>query len=224
MLHKKPSLAEAQATMVKKQLVARSITDPRILKAMAEIPRHHFVDKDLWEHAYKDGPLPIGHGQTISQPYIVAYMTQALQLPTAGETVVLEVGTGSGYQAAILSRLATKVYSIERFGELAEQARRRLHELSIDNVEIKVGDGGYGWPEYAPYDGIIVTAAAPEIPAPLIAQLQGEAKLVAPVGPRRQQELYRLHWHNGKLITERLAPVAFVPLIGEHGWEVDEEM
>ncbi len=222
MLHKKPGLAEAQATMVKKQLVARSITDPRILKAMAEIPRHHFVDKDLWEHAYKDGPLPIGHGQTISQPYIVAYMTQALQLPTEGETVVLEVGTGSGYQAAILSRLATKVYSIERFEELAEQARRCLYELSIDNVEIKVGDGGYGWPEHAPYDGIIVTAAAPEIPAPLIAQLKEEAKLVAPVGPRRQQDLYRLHWHDG-IITERLAPVAFVPLIGEHGWEEDEE-
>jgi protein-L-isoaspartate(D-aspartate) O-methyltransferase len=223
MLHKKPGLTEAQAMMVKKQLAARSITDPRILKAMAEIPRHHFVDKDLWEHAYKDGPLPIGHGQTISQPYIVAYMTQALQLPTAGETVVLEVGTGSGYQAAILSRLATQVYSIERVEELADQARRCLHELSIDNVEIKVGDGGYGWPEHAPYGGIIVTAAAPEIPAPLIAQLREGAKLVAPVGPRRQQDLYRLHWHGDRLITERLAPVAFVPLIGEHGWEEDED-
>jgi protein-L-isoaspartate(D-aspartate) O-methyltransferase len=191
---------------------------------MAEIPRHHFVDEDLWEHANKDGPLPIGHGQTISQPYIVAYMTQALQLPTEGETAVLEVGAGSGYQAAILSRLATKVYSIERIEALAEEARRRWAKLGINNVEIKVGDGGYGWIEHAPYDGIIVTAAAPEIPAPLIAQLKEEAKLVAPVGPRHQQELYRLHWHDNRLITERLAPVAFVPLIGEHGWAEDEDL
>jgi protein-L-isoaspartate(D-aspartate) O-methyltransferase len=223
MFAKKPSLTEAQAAMVKKQLAARSITDARILSAMTEIPRHHFVDEDLWEHAYKDGPLPIGHGQTISQPYIVAYMTQALQLPAEGETVVLEIGTGSGYQAAILSRLATKVYSIERIEALAEESRRRLAELGINNVEIIVRDGGYGWPEQAPYDGIIVTAAAPEIPAPLIAQLKEGAKLVAPVGPRRQQELFRLHWHDNQLITERLAPVAFVPLIGEHGWAEDED-
>jgi protein-L-isoaspartate(D-aspartate) O-methyltransferase len=223
MFSKKPTLIEAQATMVKRQLAGRSITDLRILKAMSEIPRHHFVDEDLWEHAYKDGPLPIGYGQTISQPYIVAYMTQALQLPSEGETVVLEIGTGSGYQSAILSRLASKVYSLERIDKLAEEARRRLEALGINNVEIKVGDGGYGWSDHAPYDGIIVTAAAPEIPAPLIVQLKEGAKLVAPVGPRRQQELYRLQWRDNRLITERLAPVAFVPLIGEHGWAEDED-
>jgi protein-L-isoaspartate(D-aspartate) O-methyltransferase len=222
MFGKKPSLAEAQALMVKKQLAARSVTDSRILQAMGEIPRHLFVEEDLWDQAYKDGPLPIGYGQTISQPYMVAFMTQALQLPGDGRSVVLEIGTGSGYQAAILSRLVAQVYSIERIEPLADQAWRNLHALDIQNVEIRVGDGGYGWPEHAPYDGIIVTAAAPEVPAPLLAQLREEAMLVVPTGPRRhQQELLRLHWHNGRVIEERLAPVAFVPLIGEHGWEED---
>jgi protein-L-isoaspartate(D-aspartate) O-methyltransferase len=217
MFHKK-SLAEAQAEMVKKQLAGRAITDNRVLEAMAEIPRHLFVDHDLWDYAYRDGPLPIGHGQTISQPYIVAYMTQVLQLPAQGETVVLEIGTGSGYQAAILSRLATQVYSIERVPELAEQARSCLQQLGITNVEIKVGDGGYGWPEHAPYDGIIVTAAAPEIPAPLITQLKKGAALVAPIGPRWQQALFRLRQWGERVVKENLAPVAFVPLLGEHGW------
>jgi protein-L-isoaspartate(D-aspartate) O-methyltransferase len=223
MFGKKPSLAEAQALMVKKQLAARSVTDSRILQAMGEIPRHLFVEEDLWDQAYKDGPLPIGYGQTISQPYMVAFMTQALQLPEGGRAVVLEIGTGSGYQAAILSRLVAQVYSIERIEPLANRAWRNLQALGIQNVEIKVGDGGYGWPEHAPYDGIIVTAAAPEVPAPLLAQLKEEAMLVVPTGPRRyQQDLLRLHWHNGQVMEENLAPVAFVPLIGEHGWEEDE--
>lgn len=224
MFGKKPSLADAQALMVKKQLAGRFITDPRVLKAMGEIPRHLFVEENLWDQAYKDGPLPIGYSQTISQPYMVAFMTQALQLPEEGQTVVLEIGTGSGYQAAVLSRLAAQVYSIERLAPLAEQARRTLETLGIKNVEIAVNDGGYGWPEHAPYDGIIVTAAAPEVPAPLLAQLDDEAMLVVPTGPRRQQqELLRLHWHHGRLVEEKLAPVAFVPLIGEHGWEEDNE-
>jgi protein-L-isoaspartate(D-aspartate) O-methyltransferase len=208
--------------MVKKQLAARSITDPRILQIMGEIPRHLFVTEDLWDQAYKDTPLPIGFGQTISQPYMVAFMTQALRLPADGQVVILEVGTGSGYQAAILSRLASKVYSIERIEALAREARRCLHDVGINNVEIKVGDGGYGWPEHAPYDGIIVTAAAPEVPAPLLTQLKDEAVLVVPTGPRRQQqELLRLRWHSGRIVEEKLAPVAFVPLLGEHGWEED---
>ncbi len=223
MSHQYPSLAEARARMVEEQLAKRGITDPRILDAMAEIPRHLFIDEDLWDQAYRDGPLPINSGQTISQPYIVAFMTQALHLPPEGQAVVLEIGTGSGYQAAILSWLADRVYSIERIPSLAERARHVLDSLGISNVEIKVADGGYGWPAYAPYDGILTTAAAPEIPAPLTTQLKEGAALVAPVGPRRHQELLRLKWRGGRLIRERLAPVAFVPLIGEHGWAEDED-
>jgi len=213
---------EARAKMVEKQLVARAITDSRVLNVMSEIPRHLFVDEDMRDMAYRDGPLSIGYGQTISQPYIVAYMTQALQIPEHGQAKVLEIGTGSGYQAAILSRLAAEVYSIERIEALAEKAQRLLHELNIYNVEIRVGDGGYGWPEYSPYDGIITTAAAPDVPAPLIDQLKDSGTLVAPIGPKWQQELVRLHWRNNEIIKERLAPVAFVPLVGEHGWAEDD--
>jgi protein-L-isoaspartate(D-aspartate) O-methyltransferase len=222
MFHKKLTLDEARALMVEKQLAARSIKDLRVLEAMREIPRHLFVDKDLWDAAYRDSPLLIGYGQTISQPYIVAFMTQALQLPEDGQAVVLEIGTGSGYQAAILSRLAAKVYSVERIEALAKNAQRLLEELDIHNVEIKVDDGGYGWVEHSPYDGIIATAAAPEIPRPLIDQLKDGGTLVAPVGPKWQQERIRLQWQNNRIETERLAPVAFVPLIGEHGWAEDE--
>jgi protein-L-isoaspartate(D-aspartate) O-methyltransferase len=222
MFNKKLTLDEARALMVEKQLAARSIKDPRVLEAMREIPRHLFVDEDLWDAAYRDSPLVIGYGQTISQPYIVAFMTQSLQLPEDGQAVVLEIGTGSGYQAAILSRLAAKVYSVERIEPLAKNAQHVLEELDIHNVEIKVGDGGYGWAGHSPYDGIIATAAAPEIPRPLIDQLKDGGNLVASVGPKWQQELVRLQWQNNRIVTERLAPVAFVPLIGEHGWAEDE--
>jgi protein-L-isoaspartate(D-aspartate) O-methyltransferase len=215
-------LAQARATMVKKQLEGRYITDPRVLEAMRTIPRHLFVAEELWDSAYRDGPLPIGYDQTISQPYIVAYMTQALQLPADGRAVVLEIGTGSGYQAAILSQLAAKVYTVERIEPLAEKARNCLARLGITNVEVKVSDGGYGWPEHAPYDGIIVTAAAPEVPAPLTIQLKEGARLVIPIGPRWQQELVRLQRQGETFIEEKLAPVAFVPLIGEHGWSEAE--
>lgn len=215
----KKSLDEARAKMVQYQLVERYINDPRVLKAMEEIPRHRFVEEKLWDSAYDDSPLPIGYDQTISQPYIVAFMTQALCLAPHNESAVLEIGTGSGYQAAILSRLAARVYSVERIRPLADRARKILDELGIDNVEIKVGDGGYGWLEHAPYDGIIVTAAAPEIPAPLKVQLKNGAMLVAPIGPKKQQQLLRLQRRGNKIIEEKLAPVAFVPLIGEHGWE-----
>lgn len=222
MTRKKLTLAEAQARMVEKQLVARSITDPRVLAAMNEIPRHLFLERELWDYAYQDSPQPIGYGQTISQPYIVAFMTQSLLLPEHGQSVVLEIGTGSGYQAAVLSRLAAEVYSVERIEPLARQARQRLRDLGIYNVEIRVGDGGYGWPEHAPYDGILATAAGPEVPAPLLAQLGDGAYLVVPVGPRQQQELLRLQRRGHRIMEERLAPVAFVPLIGEHGWAEDE--
>lgn len=220
---KKSGLAEARAEMIQKQLVDRYISDARVLGAMRKIPRHLFVDRELWDSAYKDRPLPIGSGQTISQPYIVAYMTQALRLPEDGQGVVLEIGTGSGYQAAILSQMAAKVYSVERIDALAKRAQYILQRLGITNVEIKVGDGGYGWPEHAPYDAIVTTAAAPEIPAPLKVQLKDEGYLVAPIGPRFQQELLRLQRRGDKIVEEKLAPVAFVPLIGEHGWEEDEE-
>jgi protein-L-isoaspartate(D-aspartate) O-methyltransferase len=222
MFNKKLPLDEARALMVKKQLAARSISDQRILRVMEELPRHRFVDEALWDAAYRDSPLSIGYGQTISQPYIVAYMTQALRLPEDGHATVLEIGTGSGYQAAILSRLVDKVYSVERIAPLAQRAQQLLHELDIYNVEINVTDGGYGWAEHSPYDAIIATAAAPEIPRPLVDQLKDGGRLVAPVGPRWQQELLRLQWRDGELISERLAPVAFVPLVGEHGWEEED--
>ncbi len=223
MIEEDPALAEARALMVQEQLVSRNIQDPRVLETMSRIPRHIFVDKKLWDVAYQDGPLPIGHGQTISQPYIVAFMTQALQLPLDGQAVVLEIGTGSGYQAAILSQLVTKVYTIERIEALAQKAKRCFEQLGINNIEVKVGDGGYGWSEHAPYDGIIATAAAPQMPAPLLVQLKDGARLLAPIGPyRKKQQLIEIMRQGNKLKQRALVPVAFVPLLGEHGWEGNE--
>jgi len=222
MVQEDPELTKAREEMVQKQLSNRQIRDPRVLEAMRTIPRHLFVEEDLWPSAYRDGPLPIGQDQTISQPYIVAFMTQALTLPADGSGTVLEIGTGSGYQAAVLSLLVAKVYSIERIEALAGRARSCLQELGIDNVEIKVSDGGYGWPEHSPYDGIIVTAAAPETPAPLLMQLKDEARLVVPIGPRWQQELISIQRRGDDFETNQLAPVAFVPLIGEHGWSAED--
>lgn len=218
MFNKKPTLVQAQAQMVKEQLVTRGINDPRVLKAMAQIPRHRFVADKLQEAAYQDRPLPIGYGQTISQPYIVAFMTQALKLPQDGQATVLEIGTGSGYQAAVLSHLAAQVYSVEWIDALARKAQYILAELGSYQVKIKVSDGGYGWPEHGPYDGIIVTAAAPEIPAPLTVQLKDGGRLVAPVGPKQHQVLLCLQRRGDVIVEEKLTPVAFVPLLGEHGW------
>ena len=218
MFANKQSHAKARAKMVQEQLVKRHISDRRVLAAMAEIPRHRFVADEFQATAYTDGPLPIGNDQTISQPYVVAFMTQALALPPNQQAIVLEIGTGSGYQAAILSRLAAKVYSVERIPQLADHAKHTLAALGIDNVEIIVADGGYGRPECGPYDGIIVTAAAPEIPAPLLTQLKDGCYLVAPVGPRKQQQLLRLQVQGDNIVQEVLVPVAFVPLLGEHGW------
>jgi protein-L-isoaspartate(D-aspartate) O-methyltransferase len=216
MFHNKTDFEEARHRMVERQLAQRGITDERVLQVMRDVPRHQFVPEDLWDMAYRDTPLPIGHGQTISQPYIVAYMTQLLHLTL--DDRVLEVGTGSGYQAAILSRLASEVYTIECVAELAQRAERVLQEMGYDNIRLRIGDGGYGWPEAAPFDAIIVTAAAPEVPSPLIAQLTEGAPLVAPIGPTGYQDLVRLYKRGDQTQTEYLTPVAFVPLVGEHGW------
>lgn len=217
MIHsQQTSFEELRHRMVERQLAQRNISDGRVLEAMRQVPRHRFIPEDLWDMAYRDTPLPIGHGQTISQPYIVAYMTQMLHLTP--DARVLEIGTGSGYQAAILSLLAKQVYTVERLTELARRAEQVLQDLGYKNIEVLNGDGGYGWPEEAPFDAIIVTAAAPEIPPPLIAQMADGAPLVAPVGPAGYQDLVRLYRRGDSTKVEYLTPVAFVPLIGEHGW------
>ncbi|MEZ0396001.1 MAG: protein-L-isoaspartate(D-aspartate) O-methyltransferase [Anaerolineales bacterium] len=202
--------------MVDEQIARRGLRDPRLLAALRTVPRHRFVPPDELEWAYADGPLPIGHGQTISQPYIVALMTDLLHLaPTAR---VLEVGTGSGYQAAILGKMAAEVHTVEVIPELARQAEKVLAELGFRNVQVHVGDGSLGWPETAPYDGILVAAAAPDVPPPLLDQLAEGGRLVLPVGSRGFQELQVWERRGGKLHCERGIPVTFVPLRGEHGW------
>ena len=202
--------------MVESQLVRRGIKDRRVLDAMLQVPRHLFVPKDTRGLAYCDGPLPIGQGQTISQPYIVALMTELLEL--TGQEKVLELGTGSGYQAAILSRLVRQVYSMERHATLAKQAEQVLAQLGYDNVVICVGDGTLGWPEHSPYEAIIVTAAAPDIPQPLTDQLTDGGRLVAPVGSRWSQVLAKVKRQGETLTKEHLTAVAFVPLVGKYGW------
>lgn len=206
--------------MLAKQLQARDIVDARVLEAMRAVPRHWFVPRNLQSLAYVDSPLPIGHRQTISQPYIVALMSQLLAL--RGHERVLEIGTGSGYQTAILGQLASRVYSIEIVAELADAARRNLEKLSISNVEILTGDGSHGLPEHAPYDGILVAAAAPAVPAPLKEQLANGGRLVLPVGGRRGQVLECWQRQDDQLRSQPVTGVAFVPLLGEFGWE-DED-
>ena len=202
--------------MVAEQIAARGVRDPRVLAAMQQVPRHLFVPHASLEEAYGDFPLPIGHGQTISQPYIVAYMTERLGL--RGDEKVLEIGTGSGYQAAILGLLAREVHTVERIPALAEAARRRLAELGYTNVAVHLSDGTLGLPQHAPYDAILVTAAAPEVPRPLLEQLADGGRLLAPVGDRGFQHLER--WTRLGDIWQRqvMESVAFVPLIGQHGW------
>jgi protein-L-isoaspartate(D-aspartate) O-methyltransferase len=203
--------------MVRWQIAARGVKDEQVLEAMRVVPRHRFVPAHMRGSAYRDSPLPIGQGQTISQPYIVAYMTAALQL--TGEDKVLEVGTGSGYQAAILSHIVRQVISVERLPRLAEEARRKLSELGYSMVRVVVADGTQGWPEDAPYDAIMVTAASPEVPDPLRQQLAEGGRLLVPVGPRHTQELVRVRREGDAFHREDLLGVAFVPLIGEHGWD-----
>ena len=211
---------KAREEMLREQIEGHGIHNTRLLEAMYRVPRHLFVPFELRERAYEDGPLPIGLGQTISQPYMVAAMTEMLDL--TGTETVLEVGTGSGYQAAVLSRMAREVHTIERHPELAEQAQAVLNELGFKNVFIHLGDGSFGWPEAAPYPGILVTAAAPRPPDPLLEQLAEDGFLVIPVGGPEGQELQRWKKVQGNVYRERLFPVAFVPMRGELGWQDDD--
>lgn len=206
--------------MVTEQLLGRDITDRLVLEAMRAVPRHSFVPPEHRHLAYADGPLPIGNDQTISQPYIVALMTQLLTL--RGDETVLEVGTGSGYQAAVLGYLARQVHTIERHAGLARHATRILADLGITNVNVHVGDGTLGLPAFAPYAAIIVTAGAPEVPPALFDQLADGGYLVIPVGGRGGQVLERWHRRGPDFTVQAVTPVAFVPLVGRKGWEVDE--
>jgi len=206
--------------MVEDQIVRRGIRDERVLAALLAVPRHCFVPVDQRDLAYEDCPLPIGYGQTISQPYIVALMTQLLELK--GEETVLEIGTGSGYQAAVLAHLARQVHTIERLAPLAETARQALLELGLANVHVHVGDGSAGLPQFAPFDAILMTAAAPRLPPPLREQLTDGGRLVLPVGGLGEQRL-ELWQRRGELWDhEMILPVAFVPLRGKHGWSEDD--
>ncbi len=206
----------ARQKMVDEQLIPRGIRDPLVLKAMRDVPRHCFVKSGDGSMAYSDRPLPIGNGQTISQPYIVALMTESLGL-TGGERV-LEIGTGSGYQAAILAELAADVYTVEKDPTLLESALETIRSLGYTNVHGTVGDGTAGWPEASPYAAILVTAGAPDIPEPLKAQLAPGGRLVIPVGDRNIQELVRIIKGDGELRHENLCGCRFVPLRGAHGW------
>lgn len=203
--------------MVEQQLIDRGIRNPRVLEAFRKVPRHLFLDEALWPQAYDDHPLPIGEKQTISQPYIVALMTEALDL--TGKERVLEIGTGSGYQTAILAELAEEVYSIERIPSLAKRARKTLDNLKYANIVIRIGDGTNGWKEFSPYYGIIATAAAPDAPDPLLQQLEIEGKLIIPIGDEFVQDLkVYVKEAEDTYREESLGGCRFVKLIGEHGW------
>ncbi len=210
--------AQARVRMVDEQILARGVSDPRVLEAMRDLPRHAFVPADLRHAAYEDRPLPIGSGQTISQPYMVAVMTAVLGAGSGDR--VLEVGTGSGYQAAVLGRLAGQLASVERMPDLAARADEVLRSLGISNVRVVVGDGSRGWSEGQPYDRILVTAGAPDVPTPLVDQLAPGGTLVVPVGSRMTQQLLvvRRSHAGDRLVTETLDYCVFVPLVGAHGW------
>ena len=203
--------------MVTEQIISRGIQDSRVLEALRRTPRQYFVPEEYANIAYSDSPLPIGHGQTISQPYIVALMTELLELE--GQETVLEVGTGSGYQAALLAYLARQVHSIERHAGLAEKAGEVLMRLGLTNVSVHVGDGSLGLPQYAPYQAIMITAAAPHVPQPILDQLAEGGRLVIPVGGAGGQMLFRWRKRGSEYKQEHIAPVAFVPLRGQHGWK-----
>lgn len=212
----KDSFTLKRHRMVEEQIRARGIHDERLLAAMRDIPRHRFVPTILSTRAYDDGPLPIGESQTISQPYIVAEMTDALKL--SGSEKVLEIGTGSGYQTAILRGLAREVVTVERLHLLQTSAEKTLRELGIEDVRFRIGDGSLGIPDEAPFDRIIVTAAAPGVPPPLFAQLSNGGILVIPIGGRWEQNLLRVTKENGKERKEFLGGCRFVPLIGQYGF------
>ncbi len=201
--------------MVTRQLRARGINDPRVLAAMAAVPREHFVAPDQAHEAYADQPLPIGAGQTISQPYVVARMAELAEIRP--EDRVLDVGVGSGYQAAVLAQLADRVFGVEIRRELAEVAERRLAALGPGRVALRVGDGGYGWAEHAPYDAILVAAAAEDVPIPLLAQLADGGRMVIPLGDPRGQELVRIVRRGDDFARRNMGPVRFVSFMGDYG-------
>ena len=209
--------SQAREAMVENQIISRGITYARVLAAMRAVPRHEFVPDQFLEEAYDDHPLPVGEGQTISQPYIVALMTSHLEL--TGKEKVLEIGTGSGYQAAVLSRLAKEVHTVERIPELASKAEATLKQLGYVNVIVHVGDGSLGWPEAAPYDRIIVKAAAPSVPVALTDQLKVGGRLIIPVGERWHQVLEEWRKTPAGLVKKEVLPVVFVPLLGQKGWQ-----
>jgi len=203
--------------MVKEQIVARGVEDIRVIQAMKKVPRHLFIEKTYYHQAYNDYPLPIGQNQTISQPYMVASMTELLELKD--DERVLEIGTGSGYQTAILALLCSKVYSVERISELTRKARLTLKQLGFSNINLIVRDGTLGWPEFAPYNGIIVTAGAPEIPDALIEQLANNGRMVIPVGNEASQTLNFVEKHKGRIYRKEFFGCTFVPLVGKGGWK-----
>ena len=208
---------ELRDFMVRTQLIPRGIQDERVLAAMRKVPRHFFVDESIRPRAYEDIALPIGEGQTISQPYMVAVMTELLELK--GKERVLEVGTGSGYQAVILAELSKDVYTIERFEKLAKEAEEKFQVLGYNKIHTKAGDGTLGWPENAPFDRIIITAGTPKVPEPLIAQLAQDGIVVAPVGERFSQQLVKVRKSAKGLSEEYHTMCVFVPLVGKYGWD-----
>lgn len=213
--------ALARERMVKDQLRARGIRDEGVLQVMGKIPRHLFIEEALADEAYDDHPVPIGEKQTISQPYIVALMTEALELTGKGNT--LEIGTGSGYQTAILAELSNRVYTVDRIESLLLNAKKILAQLGYDNIVFKVFDGTMGWEEYAPFDAIMVTAGSPSLPRPLLDQLADNGRMIIPVGDRYTQELIKVIRRGRRLEQESLGGCRFVNLIGVHGWR-DEEI
>ena len=208
--------AQLRADMVADQIARRGLRDQRLSQAMLKVPRHLFVPRAVRAYAYEDHPIPIGYGQTISQPYIVALMTSLLAL--RGDENVLEVGTGSGYQAAVLAEMAKQVHTVERFEELADSARERLERLGYRNVHVYCGDGSQGWPAAAPYDAIIITAAADEVPTPMLEQLTEGGRMVLPVGDLHGQVLQLWTRTAGRFESQDIIPVSFVPLRGKYGW------
>ncbi|CAI2717303.1 protein-L-isoaspartate(D-aspartate) O-methyltransferase [Nitrospina watsonii] len=206
--------------MVEEQLIDRGIRDLSVLEAMSRLPRHLFVEPSFQHKAYGDHPLPIGDSQTISQPYIVAAMTEALALK--GPERVLEIGTGSGYQTALLAEMAAQVFTVERIKSLGRQAKQILDGLGYTNINYKIFDGTYGWRDQGPYDAILVTAAAPDVPKTLLEQLKDGGRMVLPIGDSEQQELIRVTVHNGVAQKTMLNHCLFVPLVGKYGWPEEE--
>ena len=217
---KQDSFTHLRHQMVQYQIASRGVTDERVLEAMRQVPRHRFVPLDYHDQAYDDRPLPIGSGQTISQPYIVAFMTEQLALKENDKA--LEVGTGSGYQAAVLARLVRQVHTIERVAELAERAEIIFKELNLTNIKVHIGDGSLGWPPNSPYQAILITAAAPACPPALLEQLDLGGRMIIPVGERFHQSLELWQRDEDGLHCRDILPVMFVPLKGEQGWNPDD--